>query len=235
MSFHLAPVISSIWNASIRDSYIPDIWKAANTCALPKVQPPTNINKDLRPISLTPILSKGLEFHVRNWFMDIIKEDIDETQYGSLKNCSPIIALAQLIHEWLLALDTSNNMIRILLLDFKKAFDLVDHNILMRKIRDTNTPEFLYNWIYTFLEGRKQRVKVNGVVSPWLNINGGVPQGTLLGPITFLLHINDLKTVCRSVKYVDDTTIWKHILLINLILKSKKHLTKYQVGAKLIT
>ena len=141
--------------------------------------------------------------------MDFIKDDIDTMQYGSLKNCSTIIALAQLIHEWLLNLETSNNLIRVLLLDFQKAFDLVDHNILMEKIRDKNIPTFMQNWIHSFLEGRRQRVKINNEVSPWLDLNGGVPQGTLLGPVTFLLHINDLKTVCNSVKYVDDTTIWE--------------------------
>jgi hypothetical protein len=209
MSHVFGPVVSSIWNASLRENYIPKIWKSANTCALPKVTHPKNMKKDLRPISLTPILSKGIEFHVREWFMGFIKDDIDKWQYGSLKNCSTVIALAQLIHEWLLALETSNNVIRILLLDFQKAFDLVDHNILMAKICDKNIPTFLQNWIYSFLEGRRQRVKLNNEVSPWLDINGGVPQGTLLGPVTFLLHINDLKTDCHSIKYVDDTTIWE--------------------------
>ena len=62
LSFSLAGPICSIWNASLRDSYVPADWKSANTCALPKVSNPVNVNKDLRPISLTPILSKGLEF-----------------------------------------------------------------------------------------------------------------------------------------------------------------------------
>jgi hypothetical protein len=209
MSPFFAPVVASIWNSSISDSFIPEVWKSANTCALPKVTNPKNVNKDLRPISLTPILSKGLEFHIREWFMDFISDDLDKMQYGSRKNCSAVIALAQLVHEWLLAMETSNTIIRILLLDFRKAFDLVDHNILMDKIRETNVPDFLYSWIYSFLDGRKQRVKINNHVSSWLPINGGVPQGTLLGPVTFLLHINNLNTVCNAVKYVDDTTIWE--------------------------
>ena len=106
-------------------------------------------------------------------------------------------------------METSNNVIRILFLDFQKAFDLVDNNIVMNKIRNTNAPIFLQNWIHSFLEGRQQRVKINNEVSTLLNMKWGVPQGTLLGPVTFLLHINDLNTVCNSVKYVDDTTIWE--------------------------
>ena len=96
-----------------------------------------------------------------------------------------------------------------MLLDFSKAFDLVDHNILMSKINKTDLPGFLKSWIHSFLEDRKQRVKIGNNVSEWVNINAGVPQGTLLGPVCFLLHINDLKTHCDSVKYVDDTTIWE--------------------------
>ena len=63
--------------------------------------------------------------------------------------------------------------------------------------------------MYSFLSGRKQRIKIGKTFSDWEDVNAGVPQGTLLGPSTFLLHINDLQTDCHSVKYVDDTTIWE--------------------------
>ena len=209
LSHELAPPVCAIWNSSFRESYIPPIWKSANTCPLPKTSPPLNLKKDLRPISLTPVLSKGIEFYARNWFMNIFKPHIDEYQYGSQSQCSTILALTQLVHSWLLNLDTGKNIVRILLIDFSKAFDLVDHNILMQKISGLGTPEFLKSWLYSFLCGRQQRVKIGGTTSKWVSINAGVPQGTLLGPSTFLLHINDLKTDCHSVKYVDDTTVWE--------------------------
>jgi hypothetical protein len=205
----LAAPICAIWNASLSQSYIPFEWKSANTCPLPKVSHPVSFEKDLRPISLTPILSKGLEYHTRNWLMNIFKPHIDDYQYGSLKECSTIFALAQLIHEWLLSSESKQPITRILLLDFKKAFDLVDHNIIVDKIAAIDTPPFLSNWLKSFLSDRKQRVKIGSTTSSWANLNAGVPQGTLLGPILFLLHINDLNTVCPSVKYVDDTTIWE--------------------------
>ena len=209
MCYDIAPAICSIFNSSFRDGYVPQIWKSANTCALPKVSPPKLIEKDLRPISLTPILSKSIEYFARDWFMEYFKGHIDETQYGSQRNCSTVLALAQLIHTWLEASETTSSVIRVLLLDFSKAFDLVDHTILLDKVENIGAPEFLSSWLHSFLQGRQQRVKIGDKVSPWVHMQGGVPQGTLLGPVTFLLHINDLRTDCESIKYVDDTTIWE--------------------------
>ena len=92
-------------------------------------------------------------------------------------------------------------------LDFRKAFDPVDHRIILRKLNNTGLPYFIIKWITSFLCYHKQRVP--SFQSEWCNIKAGVPQGTLLGPVCFLLHINDLKTNCPAVKYVDDTTIWE--------------------------
>ncbi len=119
------------------------------------------------------------------------------------------MALTELVHLWLRALEEQGAAIRIILLDFRKAFDRVDHRIVLTKLANTGLPDFLVNWITEFLFDRKQRVKLGNVTSDWCHIKAGVPQGTLLGPVTFLLHINDLQPACSTVKYVDDSTLWE--------------------------
>ena len=85
----------------------------------------------------------------------------------------------------------------------------MDHNILIEKLKNAGLPSFLVKWIYAFLCDRKQRIKIGDVMSEWASIKAGVRQGTLSGPVCFLLHINDLKTKCPAAKYVDDTTVWE--------------------------
>jgi hypothetical protein len=208
---NIAPAICSIWNASIAQSHLPQVWKSADICPLAKVTPPTKIDKHLRPISLTPVLSKGLESFIKTFVMDIFEDILDENQFGSIKGSSTIYALLTLLHQWHLNLDKggTGSIIRVVLLDFSKAFDLVDHNIILQKFKDAGIPPILLKWIAVFLQERKQRVKVEKTYSSWSSPNAGVPQGTLLGPVTFLAHINDLKTCCPTVKYVDDTTLWE--------------------------
>ena len=209
MAPELAPVICSIWNASFRDAFVPAIWKSADIISIPKVSPPMSVDKDLRPISLTPSLSKGLEFYARKWTNEPLTPVLDPHQFGSRANYSTVTALVHLIHSWLLELEKPGTVIRTLLIDYRKAFDRVDHTILVNKLHHLGLPDFLVAWYESFLGSRKQRVKLGDVYSDWAPVTAGVPQGTLTGPTAFLLHINDLHTVCPHIKYVDDTSIWE--------------------------
>ena len=96
-----------------------------------------------------------------------------------------------------------------LLCDFSKAFDLVDHTILIQKLNDLGVHESLARWTANFLHNRSQNVKVGCDKSNTLNMNAGCPQGTLLGPLAFISYINDLRPPesFLSIKYIDDTTI----------------------------
>ena len=205
----LAKPVCAIFNSSLRDGWIPDIWKAADIVPLPKVSPPTKLDTDLRPISLTPVLSKCLEKFISSWIMDTAREQIDIHQYGSMQGSSTVHALVNMIHRWQEALDSPGNLVHILFLDFRKAFDLVDHTVLMTKMSQLGLPHFITRWLTNFLTGRRMRTKLGNVVSDWVGVNAGVPQGTLLGPVCFLIHINDLRTSSAyMVKYVDDSTQW---------------------------
>ena len=111
--------------------------------------------------------------------------------------------------HWSESTDGSGAAVRIVLFDYKKAFDLIDHGILAEKTSRLPFPKAVVRWTIDFLQDRKQRVELaNDCVSEWGDVPAGVPQGTKLGPWLFLLMINDLKiTEVSTWKYVDDTTV----------------------------
>jgi hypothetical protein len=121
------------------------------------------------------------------------------------------MALIYMLHKWYEAADKQGNTIRICLLDFSKAFDRLDHNILLKKLKDMEIHPLLLNWIANFLTDRQQRNRVGQFFSEWKFLNAGVPQGTKLGPLLFLIMINDLAVADETVKFVDDTSLWEII------------------------
>ena len=140
----LAPPVCTIFNSSLREGTMPALWKCADVRPVPKIRPPALIEKDLHPISLTPVLSKCLEKFMCTWIMDITVDQTDPQQYGSIKGTSTVHALVELVHKWKLAVETPGTIVRILLVDFSKAFDRVDHHILMTKCASLGLPNFYH-------------------------------------------------------------------------------------------
>ena len=208
---YLAPPIASIFNSSFREGFIPSIWKSADVVPLPKITPPKRLEKDLRPISLTPVISKIQESFMHKWLWDVIRNIVDKNQFGAIKGTCTTHALILMLHEWLKDTDDSRkkNFVKVVLLDYAKAFDHIDANILIRKLEAMIIPDPLLRWIESFLTNRRQRVKIGSTISEWLEVWGTVPQGTLIGVLCFLCMINDLQTPCPTIKYVDDTTVYK--------------------------
>ena len=114
-----------------------------------------------------------------------------------------------MVHTWLQSTDGNGSTARVMLFDFRKAFDLIDHNVLVRKLSSYDFPTSVMRWILDFLSNRKQRVKMSSdCFSEWAELRAGVPQGTKLGPWLFLIMINDVKIPDLDLwKYVDDSTM----------------------------
>ena len=107
---------------------------------LPKSNPPTSVEKDIRPISLTPIAAKVLESIVMKWVDDIIADKIDDMQFGGLCRTSTTDALVELTHMWYETTDKLKTYVRVVMLDFSKAFDLINHHLLIEKLKVDGIP-----------------------------------------------------------------------------------------------
>ena len=132
------------------------------------------------------------------------------TQSGFRPNHSCETSLLQMINKWLGAINNSE-MIGMVMIDFRKAFDLVDHTLLLKKLKYYKISEETISWFSSYLLGRKQKVFVNNTLSEAENIICGVPQGSILGPVLFLIFMNDLLLNIDNVLtdlYVDDTTLY---------------------------
>jgi len=156
--------------------------------------------------SLLPAIAKVLESFIGHWLQSVLEPSFDNKQYGCRPMRSTTHALMAIIHEWQSTLDRGG-AIRALLVNFKKAFDLVNHNLLLRKLLNKNVPHCLIKWFFSYLNHRSQRVRIGTDYSGWRHLNGAMLQGSWLGPLSFLVLIDDLDVDCLIHKYVDDTTL----------------------------
>ena len=141
---------------------------------------------------------------VVKWVDDSLLSEIDDKQFGGITGTSTTDALVEMANMRYEATDKLDVLVRVILLDFSKAFDLINHRILIEKLHSFGIPSHILRWSG---QDRTQKVKVLNYLSSSVTPSGGVPQGTLLGPKCFLTYINDLYTPCPLFKYVDDSTI----------------------------
>ena len=196
--------VTDIFNASLREGRVPQVWKDANIAPIPKENPAT-ISK-LRPISLTPILAKVCEEFVSQWALDDMSHAIDRHQYGSIKGSSTTHCLIELLDVFYRGTDKCNTVGCLVVTDFSKAFDCVDHTLAIQSLCELGVRSEIIPWIADFLTARRQRVKYQSAISEWQTLTCGVPQGTKFGPITFIAMINSAAAGAKThtFKYVDD-------------------------------
>ena len=205
-----SPVVHII-NSSIDKELFPDNWKIARVCPVPKVDNPL-YEKDFRPISILPILSKVYEKVILQQLIAYIDKSAiyNTTQSGFRKGHSTQTMLLKFRDDIQKALNR-NEITMSVLIDYSKAFDTINHEILVKKLINLNFSKSSIRIIMSYLTNRHQYTQVDDVVSCRLPIYFGVPQGSILGPVLFNIYVADLSSSIKSdsIQYADDTTIYK--------------------------
>jgi len=207
----LAQPLCMIFNRSIQDGIVPDDLKVAKIIPVYKADD-KKIVSNYRPISVLPAFSKILERLMYNRLFEFINKHniLSKDQYGFRKNISTSMALLDLVDKISTSMDKNVYTIGIFL-DLAKAFDTVNHNILLNKLYHYGIRGIAYDWFKSYLSSRHQYVYLNSTHSSKLPVTCGVPQGSILGPLLFLLYINDLSTVTKLLTFImfaDDTNIF---------------------------
>ncbi len=204
--------IMHLVNLSIKHSVVPSVWKVSAVNPIFKSGRRSDIN-NYRPISLLPVVSKIIEKWVVKQLIEHLNNSytaVHPMQFGFRAHHSTETAITMFVEKTKCLLDR-NACVGAIFLDLKRAFDTVDHRVLLAKLSRFNFSTSALKWMGSYLADRKQCVVVSGAKSPYLDCTVGVPQGSILGPILFSLYINDFFDICDGFQaqlYADDAVIF---------------------------
>ena len=205
-----AKSLTLIFQASIDSEKLSCVWKDA--CVTPLFKKGSkNEPCNYRPVSLTSIVCKLLEKLIRKHMIDHLDNNsfISNYQYGFRSGRSCVLQLLDVMEDWSNYIDNGIPF-DIVYLDFAKAFDTVPHQRLIKKLSSYGIGGNVLARITDFLSGRRQRVSIKGCLSEWNEVLSEVPQGSVMGPVLFVVYINDLPEVVKRIltMFADDTKVY---------------------------
>ena len=202
--------MSTLFNLSLSSSKVPQAWKEANATPVFKKDDPSDC-KNYWPISLLSTLGKVMEKIVHKHVFNFLNANsvITSLQTGFVPGDSTVNQLVDIYNTFSKAFDDGLE-VKAIFCDISKAFDRVWHKGLLLKLKSVGLTGPLLEWFQNYLCGRKQRVVLPGGASDWVNITAGVPQGSILGPLLFLIYINDIvKDIQSTIRlFADDTSLY---------------------------
>ena len=219
LAAQLSEPLESIFQLSLKQGKVPNDWRKGEITAIHK-KGNRRTAGNYRPVSLTCILCKIMEALVREDIITHMRDNklFSKYQYCFINKRSTTLQLLYVLDEWTEILDQGGT-IDAVYLDFMKAFDKVPHKRLLHELSAYGIGGQAHKWIESFLTGRTQRVKVDSATSGWRKVTSGIPQGSVLGPILFVLYINDMPEALvnnsTAAMFADDTKLYRRTDLPN--------------------